>query len=310
MFNRKRMYILLISLFAVAVAFILARTFIFDGSLGTEVAGSLKDDGEAAKVIAVPKIVPVDKLSGNEGRSEGQENYPLVMRLLKSSQKKQVFGSFRLISIIEHDTDPESSRATIEDMNTGSSRTYLIQDTLPDDSKLVGIKQDHVVLQKSGVRKRIYFHFQSENPLAKSRSGFREINDGEFDLNPYRAFRGDASSVLDFSMKAHSRNGEMDGIQVTDIEHNPLFQALGLKEGDVLVEVNGKPVDSLLNGVRSGIDAYFSDDLQLKIRRGNQDIILTYHLFWEGQGSWTPMDVLNSKAVSSLFDGEFASHLF
>ncbi len=305
------MYLSLICLFAVAVAFLLIRTLVFDGAPGTEVAGSLKDDGEEGKAVAVPKAVPAEKLSGDEDRSEEQDKYPLVMRLIKNSQSRQIFGSFRLISIIAHDTDPESSRATIEDMKTGSSRTYLIQDTLPDDSKLVDIKQDYIVLQKSGVRKRIYFHFQGGGSgLARSRTGFREINEGEFDLNPYRVFRGDASSVLDFSLKAHSRDGRMEGIQVTDIEQNPLLQALGLQEGDVLVEVNGKPVDSLLNGVRAGIDAYFSDDLQLKIRRGNQDIDLTYHLFWEGQGSWTPMDVLKSKALSSLFDGEFASHLF
>ena len=196
-------------------------------------------------------------------------------------------------------------------MNTGSSRTYAVNDILPDDSRLAGIERNYIVLEKSGVRKRIYFNSSADKNLLSGRSaGFRKLGDNEFDMNPYRMFRGDAARALDFKMKVHYRDGHMDGIQVSDLENNTLFRTLGLQEGDVLLEVNGNPVDSLLNSVKACINAYYSDDVQLKILRNDKKIDLTYHLFWVGQGSWTPMEVLNSKAVSSLFDSEFASHLF
>jgi len=315
MFSRKNLYILLAVMFAAAVVFIVFRAFIAGGPSGPEDAISLRQDGEAAETVADPVAATGGKKPEAPERTVGEENYSLVERLLKGFQERQVFGSYRIVSMIVHDTVPESSRATIEDMQTGSSLTYSINDVLPDDSRLVHINQNYIVLQKNGVRKRIFFNTTDGNSEGKSRSanrrsGFRKINDSEYDLSPYRVFRGDASSVLDFTMKVHSRDGEMDGIQVSDIKQETLFGNLGLKEGDVLVEVNSKPVDSLLNSVRACINAYYSDDVQLKIRRGDEIISLTYHLYWEGQGSWTPMEVFNSRAVSSLFEGKIASHLF
>jgi hypothetical protein len=315
MFHRKHLYLLFAAVFAAAVVIIAVRTLVIDDSSDAEVAVSSKQDGKAAEIVPDPNAAAGDKGSDDTGRSGGQENRSLVTRLLQNFPKRQVFGSFRIISIIVNDSVPESSRATIEDTLTGSSRTYSINDTLPDDSRLVDINQSYVVLQKNGVRKRIFFNSPGGSAVGKSRSGnartgFKKINDNEFDLNPYRVFRGDAANVLDFSMKVHSRDGEMDGIQVSDIERSTLLRTLGVKEGDVLMEVNGQSVDSLLNGVKACMNAYYSDDVQLKIRRNNKIITMTYHLFWEGQGYWTPTDVLNSKAVSSLFDGGIVSHLF
>ena len=315
MFNRKHLYILITAVFAAAVVLIAVRTFVIENPSGDEVAVSLEQDGEAAGTVVDPDAAVGAKSAKSAGDSGAQYDSSLVMRLLQNISKRQVFGSFRIVSIIVHDTVPESSRATIEDTRTGSSLTYSINDTLPDDSRLVDIDQSYVVLQKNGVRKRIFFNSPGGNAVGKNRSGnlrtgFKKINDNELDLNPYRVFRGDASRVLDFSMKVHSRDGEMDGIQVSDIEKSALLRTLGMKEGDVLMEVNGQSVDSLLNGVKACMNAYYSDDVQLQIRRGDKIVTMTYHLFWEGQGLWTPTDVLNSKAVSSLFDGGIASHLF
>ncbi len=315
MFHRKHLYILIAAVFAAAVVLIAVRTLVMNDPSDAEVEVSSKQDGEAAETVPVPDAAAGDKGPDNTDSSGGQKNHSLVMRLLQNFSKRQVFGSFRIISIIVNEAVPESSRTTIEDTRTGSSRTYSINDTLPDNSRLVDIDQNYVVLQKNGVRKRIFFNSPVGNAVGKNRSGstrtgFKKISDNEFDLNPYRVFRGDAANVLDFSMKVHSRDGEMEGIQVSDMERSALLRTLGMKEGDVLTEVNGQSVDSLLNGVKACMNAYYSDDVQLKIRRDNKIITMTYHLFWEGQGSWTPTDVLNSKAVSSLFDGGIALHLF
>ena len=310
MFNRKHVYFLLAVVFAAAVVFIVTRTFVDQDPADAGVEVSLEEGDDAAEIVVDPDAADHGGPSTVD-RSDGQEDSSLVVRLLKTVQNRPVFGSFLLKSIIVHDTVPESSRATLEDMKTGSSRTYSINDTLPDDSRLVNITQDYVILEKSGVRKRIFFDSPGGRKRSSlRRSGLKKISDNEFDLSPYKVFRGDAASALDFSMKVHSSNGDMDGIQVSDIKQSSLFRTLGLKEGDVLMEVNNKPVDSLLNSVKACLNAYYSDDVQLKIRRGNKVITYTYHLFWEGQGSWDPMDIINSRAVSSFFDGEFASHLF
>jgi len=247
-----------------------------------------------------------------ENKEEGKAD-SFISNLLKNPTNRPLFGSFRLKSIIAADSNPESSRATIEDIDTGSSRTYSIQDTLPDSSQLVDIKQDYVILEKNGVRKRIFFTYGSDNRgglYPPGPEGHEKIGDNEFNLHPYRVFRGDANSVLDFSMKIHSREGDMEGIQVSGIQRDTLADVLGLKDGDVLLEVNGQRIDSVLNTVRASMNAHRSDDLLLNVRRNGRIVTLKYHLFWEGQGSWTSIDVLNSKAVSSLFDDSILSNLF
>jgi hypothetical protein len=311
MFNRKYIYLLIAAVSAAAILLIDWK-FIAEDIPGSSRESSSNEEGERRRIV--PGMDATVDEEDSTAPDQSQDGNPLVMRLLQSFQKRQVFGSFRVISVIVNETVPESSRATIEDVKTGSSRTYSIDDTLPDDSRLADIRQEYVILEKNGVRKRIPFSAAgADSGKSRSgnwRSGFQKTGDNEFDLNPYRAFHGDAASVLDFSMKVHNRDGEMDGIQVSDIEKSPLLKKLGLKEGDVLVGVNGQSVDSLLNGVKACLNAYYSDDVQLKIRRGDEVIALDYNLFWEGRGSWTLMEVLNSRAVSSLFDGGIASHLF
>ena len=144
----------------------------------------------------------------------------------------------------------------------------------------------------------------------KDPTGYEKINDNEYNLNPYRVFRGDADRVLDFTMKVSSRDGRMDGIRISNIGDNSLARELGLQENDILLSVNRESVNSILSGIYACINAYNSDDLQLEVLRGDKVIPLTYHLFWEGQGSWTPGDVLRSKAVSSLLRNGIISNLF
>ena len=249
----------------------------------------------------------------NEDADEQQEINSFVDNVIQQPVNRPSFGSFRLKSVIVNDAAPEKSRAIIENLDTRSSRTYSTYDILPDNSKLEDIKQDYIVLEKNGVRKRIFFasgissSTGSNNP---GTAGYTKIDDNEFNLNPYRVFRGDADRVLDFSLKIKSNDGDMEGIQVNGIRQGTLADRLGLKEGDVLLEVNGQKIDSVVNTVRASMNAHTSDDLSLKIRRNGQVVTLTYHLFWEGQGSWTSTDILNSKAVSSLLNEAFFFNLF
>ena len=269
-------------------------------------------DEENGRISATAEDSPddPDRPISKDSEAGKEKGYSLARNLLKNPVNKPVFGSFRLKSIIVDDAHPESGRATIEEIDTGSIHTYALGDILSDKSMLVEIKQDYVVLEKNGVRKRIFFSYGRGGVNSSGTRGFARIGDGEFNLNPYRVFRGDADRVLDFSLKIHTSEGKMDGIQVSGVKPGTLAALLGLKDGDVLLEANGQKVDSVLDAVKASMNAHGSDDLLLKVRRDGKVIDLTYHLFWEGQGSWTPADVLGSKAVSSLFDESTLLNLF
>jgi S1-C subfamily serine protease len=111
-------------------------------------------------------------------------------------------------------------------------------------------------------------------------------------------------------MKVSVLHNRMEGIQITDIKDHALARELGLKEGDVLLEVNDQPINSLYKCFKASFNANDSDELQLKVRRGTQYIFLTYHLFWDGRSFWTYNEVLHSNAISSFLNSGFAAHLF
>ncbi len=282
----------------------------------TKIATSLNNKGSAPAYL-IGTVTSDYRFSSNGARNYRQANYSFVTNLLKSIGKRKLFGDYRLKGTIVYDAVPELSRSIVEDLNTGKSRIYSINEKLPDKSIIVGIKPEHITLQKSGVRRKICFPSEGNiggskrsTLLEDSFNGFKEINDNEYDLKMYQVFKGDASSILDFSMEVYSQNGQKDGIQISDIEHNALALDLGLQENDVLLAVNNESVNSLLGCIKVCINAYSSDELQLKIRRGDDVILLTYHLFWEGKGVWTPKDVLNSRALSSLFNNALTAGLF
>jgi type II secretory pathway component PulC len=244
-------------------------------------------------------------------------NYSWVMNLVNASSAAELFGSYRVKGILQDSSSPSLSRAIIEDLSTGKSGNYAIGEMLPDNSQLAGIQRDYITLQKSGVRKKFYLFslccredVRRDAFIEAAFLGHKKMGDNEFMLKPYQVFSGDANRILDFSIKVSVINGHMEGIRITDINNNALARDLGLKEDDVLLEANNESINSLYQCFRASINANNSDELQLKIRRGDQLIFLTYHLYWEGRGLWTPKDVLNSKAISYLLDFNFAAHLF
>jgi hypothetical protein len=314
--KRKNIYVLLTILALAAIA----AALVFQGNHGEEQAPAAVKGAAASEKTAAPAASQDSGSSGNETAPAGireneRSSYSYVMSMVRNPTLRPQFGDFRLVSVIVNDAEPESSTATIEDRKTGAGSIYSIHEKLPDDSELVEIRQSYVVVEKSGVRRRINFSSQgirrsSVRMRLNPDTGYAKTGENEFALNPYRVFRGDADRVLDFFLEADVRDGKMDGIRLSGIRDNTMAQELGLREGDVLLAVNGTSVDSILSGVRACMNAYYSDELQMKIRRGDRVINTTYHLFWEGQGSWTPVDVLNSKAVSSLFASSVLLHLF
>jgi type II secretory pathway component PulC len=320
MLKQKRIYITLSALLLAGLA-IVAGVLLIPAlriPLNAKIRAALSPHQVDGALSGLP-----DGSSLNPGYSSSsagnyrKANYSFVMDLIKTSTTKELFGSYRVKGIIRDSASPQSSRAIIEDLNAGKTHAYATNENLPDGSQIVDIERDHISLQKNGVRKKLYVfsrHFgeniQHGTLLENVYLGYKKLGDNEFALKPYQVFKGDANSILDFSIKVSAVNGQMEGVRITDIKDNVLARELGLKEDDVLLEVNNEAINSLYKCFQVSFNANNSDELQLKIRRGDNCIFLTYHLYWEGIGFWTPKDVLNSKAIASLLDFDFAAHLF
>ncbi|NLV31507.1 MAG: PDZ domain-containing protein [Acidobacteria bacterium] len=279
----------------------------------TEAAGTVVSIGETAGQTA-PSLAPPSASAA--GLREGWNTRAAVRYLLGSLQRGERFRAYRLAGIIADPSAQGASRAVIEDLEAGTTRAYAVPDPLPDGSRLAAIRSNYVVLEKNGVRKRLRLHSRRgarngpDAPEATGAEGYRKIGEREFDLNPYRVFGGDPDRVLDFSLKAALRGDSMEGVRISGLDPAGPAHRLGLREGDVLLAVNGRPVDSLLDGVRACLDAHGSDDVEIRLRRAGRPVTLTYHLFWQGRGSWTAATVLRSRAVASLLDDASVLHLF
>lgn len=278
----------------------------------TEAAGTAALVGGTADQTASPAAE--EGTGTGAGGSREWNTRAAVRYLLGSLQRGERFRAYRLAGIVADPSDQGAGRAVIEDLEAGTTRAYAVPDPLPDGSRLVAIKGDYVVLEKNGVRKRLHSRRGARNgpdaPEATGAEGYRKIGEREFDLNPYLVFGGDPDRLLDFSLKAALRGDSMEGVLISGLDPAGPAHRLGLREGDVLLAVNGRPVDSLLNGVRACLDAHGSDDVEIRLRRAGRPVTLTYHLFWQGRGSWTAATVLRSRAVASLLDDASVLHLF
>ena len=275
-----------------------------------------QDDGSAVQSNTDGRASPsVFKSDSGPTRDYKSENSSFILNILHSPKKIENFGSFRLIGIAFHADAPGWSSAVLGDLNSGKRRIFRLGDLLPDLSRLVDIQQNYIILEKDGVRRRLtVFSYennsQGDAPFGITAEKVKKVKDNEWVLKPYQAFKGDVNDVLDFSLGLHGRDGQVDGIQISDVHEHSLAAELGLKEGDVLVAVNGQEVDSLYKCVRACFDARMSDELALRVRRGGSHMTLTYHLLWEGNGTWGPGDVLRSRAVLSLINRGLIANLF
>jgi hypothetical protein len=304
----KRIYVYVIAALA-ALALAVASYFMSTSrtSIGETIKASLFRNMKSPSAESAG-VDSNSKLPSNTVEEYNPVSCSYVMSLLQTSKKEQ-FGSYRLKSTIFNDTFSELCNASIEDLDSGKSRIYRINEMLPDDSQLVDIKQDHVTQQKSGMRKKIYIH-PRRTVFENGVNEYKKISDDEYVLKPNQVFKGNPDGVLDFSIKASNQNGHMEGIQISDIPNNALAHSLGLKENDVLLEINQESVNSIYKCIKACINANNSDELQLKIRRADKIIFRKYHLCWQGEGAWTTRDVLNSKTVASFFHNGFAFYLF
>jgi type II secretory pathway component PulC len=275
-------------------------------------------DGRANEETNAPG--PSDSRLGeaDTGVLRQQAQATALIDLLEKYRKQSRFGSYALRGvIIIADAATDSRHANVEDRTKGNTNTYSLDAVLPDNSRLVDIQRNHIVLQKDGVRMRIYLHNLSAEQLAEEKAylegandGYRQIGINEYVVNPYRLSQASTDILLDFSLMMADTDGEMEGIRISGVSPSGLAGKLGLMDNDVLLAVNQEPANSLQNVLRIGVNAHKSDELQLMLRRGNRMIPLTYHLFWEGESPWTPADLLSSGPIFSLLRSMLANSVF
>jgi type II secretion system protein C len=236
-------------------------------------------------------------------------NFSFIRNVLNIKGKTVLFDAYRVKGIAINFQSPQQSSAMIESVKDNQSTVYYLNRILPDQSRLIEINSDHVVLEKEGIRKRFYINDNAELAVASENKvpdeGYEKLNDKEWTLMPYRAFKDNAKEVLDFSIDGTKTDDGIEGFKIDDFKDDSLLGNLGLQAGDVILKINDSSATSMYECIKAFNNVKLSDELALEVRRGNQNITLKYHLFWSGAGSWAPKDVFSSKAILSLIKNSF-----
>ncbi len=146
---------------------------------------------------------------------------------------------------------PETSRAIIEDTNTGVSGPYKIGDVVAS-ATIESIESDRVVLTRDGQTSVL-----TVQPGRSEKESARPVAARETNIEAPRAVEtvmppSKPSSRLGYmedlfrsaTIEPYVKNGHTEGLKISDLDQGPLASLVGLRDGDVVQNVNGQNLDS------------------------------------------------------------------
>jgi general secretion pathway protein C len=194
--------------------------------------------------------------------------------------------------------DQDSARAIIFDRKKKSQNIYRVEDTV-QGAVIKQIHRGKVILRVDG-RDEILYMIEDEGPVpgagkktAKrdkrsrvskppSRPPVAEKTDEEIIPLDHADLKKSMENINDLMtqvrVRPYFRRGKPEGLIVSQIQPDSVFSELGLMNGDILVNVNGKQIASpdeafqLYNSLSSG------SEVSIEITRRGQKKTLTYQI--------------------------------
>lgn len=179
------------------------------------------------------------------------------------------------------------SRAIIEDTKTREQKLYKIGDTIQTAS-LAHILRSKVVLTVNGKDEIL----EIETKADKTRRGRKSPSfssasdtDGKSTKNiaVKRSLIEESMQNLnqlmkDVRIRPHFRNGESDGLIVSGIKGGSVFRKLGLRNGDIIMGVDGSKIESVDDAMKlySGLNDL--ENMKVDIKRRGKTQTLNFNI--------------------------------
>jgi general secretion pathway protein C len=208
-------------------------------------------DGIIARNIFDHTTIGVGQSTPGPG-DDGEEVTDLKLRLLATMVAEPANFSSALIAL---------------DDKNGETNGYGIGDEVTQGAVVVEIEKKKVVLQRDGKREVLLFDEDGVKPRKKvsSSSGGSEDEDGIAETSENKfvipretldKYIGDLDALAKMGRARPHRDdgGSVDGYRLSGIRKNTLGSKLGIKTGDVVHSVNGKPLTSM----KEAMDAWQS----------------------------------------------------
>lgn len=186
--------------------------------------------------------------------------------------------------------DPEKAYAVIEDTQKREQTLYRVGDTV-QNATVKMVLREKVILSVNG-KDEVLAMEELENdssgappsrmagrsPRMPSSRGPREqrisINRNMID----EAFQDMNKLMTDIAITPHNQDGELVGLNLNRIKPNSIFRRMGLRNGDVLMGVDGKPILSVEDAMQMYQSLQTADGVEVQIKRRGQDRTINYNI--------------------------------
>lgn len=200
-------------------------------------------------------------------------------------------------------SDPVTGLAHIENTNSRNVKSFLVGDTVFDLATLIAVEEARIIVDNNGQQEFIpkeQFKISRSNrakgkatrsapksralatappPETFSEEGMERVGLNTKITDSYldKSLNNLTQILQDAKAEPHMVNGEMLGFRLTRIRENSIYEKLGLRNGDVIKEINGQPTNDaggtirLLQQLRKERG---QDGVEIRIDRNGQNMDL------------------------------------
>ncbi|MBW2057665.1 MAG: hypothetical protein JRH07_03495 [Deltaproteobacteria bacterium] len=186
------------------------------------------------------------------------------------------------------------SFAIIEDRSTQKEDLYHIGDMVLGQAKVMQIYRDRVVVLREGKKEVIELFANKEESKRRSRKaaspkhkplilgkGIRRVGANRWSVSreAIESAKANMSELMtQIRIIPNFTEGRPDGFKLLSIKRGSLFDRLGLRNGDVIREINGVFLDSPQKAIEIYGELESGRTISVGISRGGREQILNYDL--------------------------------
>ena len=182
-------------------------------------------------------------------------------------------------------TQSLSPLAIIEDARSGQIVMYELGDDV-DGLKIVRIKRGEIILNSSDGEFTLTLPgggiSQPVTNMINDEKWYNVIKQGNVITTDRETISGAISRVRDImrdvKIGPYSADGKKLGIAITRLNEKGILKEIGIKQGDIIETVNGFTLNSPYQIFNAYRKLKGKDQLEVKILRSSQPLILTYRV--------------------------------
>lgn len=230
---------------------------------------SMSQNGEAVRPLSYYRLVNERNLFNIKEEAPQKAPVKVDVEELKQTQLKlKLWGT-----VISGERD---SYAVIEDEKERSQNLYKVDDQI-QNAVIKEIHREKVVLVVNGEFEILEMQEMKSGPVTRRPSPRRQQAEREeqptsSNISLKREKIEEAVGNLNTLMKQvrirpHFKDGQPDGLTISGVRRGSIFSEMGLRNGDVIVGVDGKKIESVDDALSLYQNLQSASDVQVQIRR-------------------------------------------